>query len=79
MAAKSLGAIVGSFKSTVAQRVNAAGGMPGAPVWQVNYYDHVIRSEEELDRIRQYIENDPARWSEDPENPEHLQRGVKKV
>ncbi len=42
---------------------------PGAPVWQRNYYEHVIRNESALDRIRQYIAHNPAGWSEDPENP----------
>jgi REP element-mobilizing transposase RayT len=37
----------------------------GVPVWQRNYWEHVIRNEESLDRIREYIENNPARWAED--------------
>ena len=39
-------------------------------VWQRNYYEHVIRDEETLNRIRQYIADNPARWGEDPENPD---------
>jgi REP element-mobilizing transposase RayT len=38
-------------------------------VWQRNYYEHVIRNEEDLGRIRQYIVDNPARWDRDPENP----------
>lgn len=38
-------------------------------VWQRNYYEHVIRSEESLIRIRQYIQDNPARWAFDRENP----------
>jgi REP element-mobilizing transposase RayT len=37
-------------------------------LWQRNYYEHVVRSEEELDRIRQYIIDNPARWEDDAEN-----------
>ena len=37
--------------------------------WQRNYYEHVIRSEESLNRIRQYIIDNPARWAFDRENP----------
>ena len=38
-------------------------------LWQRNYYEHIIRDEEELDRIRRYIIDNPARWDQDPENP----------
>jgi putative transposase len=40
-------------------------------VWQRNYYEHIIRNDTELDRITRYIESNPARWSDDRENPEH--------
>jgi len=38
-------------------------------LWQRNYYEHIIRDEAALDRIRQYIVNNPALWAEDSENP----------
>jgi len=38
-------------------------------LWQRNYYEHVIRDEESLNRIREYILNNPAQWALDPENP----------
>lgn len=38
-------------------------------LWQRNYYEHVVRDEESLDRIRQYILDNPARWEFDRENP----------
>jgi REP element-mobilizing transposase RayT len=37
--------------------------------WQRNYFEHVIRNEESLARIRQYIHDNPARWEFDRENP----------
>jgi len=37
-------------------------------VWQRNYYEHVIRSEEELNKIRRYIINNPPKWEYDQEN-----------
>jgi REP element-mobilizing transposase RayT len=40
--------------------------------WQRNYYEHVIRNEDELDRVRQYILDNPAKWLEDEENPQNL-------
>ena len=39
-------------------------------LWQRNYYERIIRSELELDAIREYIAANPARWERDPENPE---------
>jgi hypothetical protein len=45
---------------------------PGAPVWQRNYYEHVIRGDGELLRVREYIVNNPLDWDEDRENPLHL-------
>lgn len=38
-------------------------------LWQRNYYEHVIRNETDLNAIRQYIEANPSRWQDDPENP----------
>jgi REP element-mobilizing transposase RayT len=64
-----LGAIIGQYKSLVTKQINRARGTPGTPVWQRNYYEHIIRNGDELDRIRQYIANNPARWQHDRENP----------
>jgi putative transposase len=41
-------------------------------VWQRNYYERVIRHESEWERITQYIAENPARWTEDLENPNHV-------
>ena len=38
-------------------------------LWQRNYYEHIIRSDESLNRIRQYIRDNPMRWAFDHENP----------
>jgi len=62
--ARRLPVIVGSFKAAVSKRV-------GIPVWQRNYYEHVVRGEEDLNRIRDYIDNNPFFWSVDKENPEY--------
>jgi REP element-mobilizing transposase RayT len=63
--AGSLATIIRSFKSAVSNRVNVLRDNPGVPVWQRNYYERVIRDEQELAAIRQYIANNPARWAED--------------
>jgi putative transposase len=75
----SLGAIVRAFKSAVTQRINASRGRgtaccpptstPTSSVWQRNYYEHIIRNEESLHRLREYIRDNPARWADDEENP----------
>ena len=72
----SVGAIVGQFKSTVTKRMNEIHNIPGRPVWQRNYYEHIIRDEGELNRIREYIINNPARWAEDENNPINAKRDV---
>ncbi len=66
---RSLGTIVGSYKSAVTKGINQSRGAAGAPVWQRNYYEHIIRDDADLNRIRQYIWDNPARWQEDPDNP----------
>ena len=63
----SLGSIVAGFKASVTRRVNGINGSQGFPVWQRNYYDHVIRDDEDLNRIREYIINNPAKWELDKE------------
>jgi putative transposase len=54
----------------VTKRINQMRAMPGRPVWQRNYWEHVIRNEESLNRIRAYIETNPARWAEDQLHPD---------
>jgi putative transposase len=66
----SLGAIVRSFKSASARQINGLRNLQEGEVWQRNYYEHVIRDDHSLERIRDYIANNPARWAEDEENSE---------
>ncbi|MCL4562678.1 MAG: transposase [Chloroflexi bacterium] len=65
----SLGAIIQNFKSVTARRINALRNTPGAPVWQRNYYEHILRDEDDLARVRRYIAENPLRWALDTENP----------
>ncbi len=69
---KPLGQLVGASKTVSTKRVNETRGTPGLPVWQRNYYEHVIRDEHDLNRIRQYIEENPLCWEQDPENPTNV-------
>jgi REP element-mobilizing transposase RayT len=69
-----LSEVVRSFKTFSAHRVNLRRGSRGASLWQRGFYDHVVRDEADLARIREYIENNPARWALDEENPERSVR-----
>jgi REP element-mobilizing transposase RayT len=61
----SIGAILGQFKSQVTKRIKKRYGTLREPLWQRNYYEHVIRDEDDLNRIREYIEYNPAGWLKD--------------
>jgi putative transposase len=72
--APTIGEIIGGFKSTFTVeyiRAVRKGTWPAFDrrVWQRNYYEHVIRNEADLTRIRRYIEENPLRWEFDKENP----------
>jgi len=70
----SLPDIVHRFKTMTTKRY-ADGvkrhGWPRFPgkLWQRNYYEHIVRDDDELFRVREYIMNNPARWATDRENP----------
>ena len=64
----SLPTIVRSFKSGVTRRARLELGWDG-PVWQRGYYERIVRNEKDLNRIRQYILDNPAKWELDAENP----------
>ncbi len=61
--------VVGYFKMNTAKRINEILGSQGIPVWQRNYYEHIIRDDEEYNRIHLYIEANVANWVIDNENP----------
>ncbi len=65
----SIPTIVRAFKSAVTKRIDDARGTPGAPLWQRNYYEHIIRDDNALHRISEYIATNPLRWQLDRENP----------
>ncbi len=66
---QSIDAIVRGFKGAVTKQINIVRTTPTNPVWQRNYYEHIIRTDESLETIRLYIKNNPAKWQEDRENP----------
>jgi REP element-mobilizing transposase RayT len=66
----SLPTIVRAFKSGATKRINEHRATPGATVWQRNYYEHIIRNDADLDRLREYIATNPARWELDQLHPD---------
>ena len=66
---KPIGRLVGAFKTVSTKRINHPRNTPGLKIWQRNYYEHIIRNDDELNRIREYIANNPAQWEMDRENP----------
>jgi putative transposase len=64
-----LSEIVRAFKTFSARRINEMRGTRGVSVWQRNYFEHVVRNEAELLRIREYVVNNPLQWELDLENP----------
>ena len=66
--------IVRAFKTFSARRINKMRESPGTPVWQRGFYDHVIRNQHELGRVRAYVMDNPRKWSEDVDNPVNWRR-----
>ena len=67
--APSLGEVMRAFKSITAIACNRLLDRSGTPFWQPRFHDRIIRDEKALDAIRAYIQNNPANWHRDPENP----------
>ena len=58
------------FKARCTHAVNKIRHNPGIPVWQRNYYEHIIRNEADYNRIAEYVANNPRRWMEDSLHPD---------
>lgn len=59
----SLGSIINQFKSVCTKRIRSAGYADFG--WQSRYYDHIVRDEKTLLKIRHYIDNNPKQWELD--------------
>ncbi|HXF70107.1 MAG TPA: transposase [Thermoflexus sp.] len=75
--APSIGVVIGAFKSLTtvlyAHGVRQFGWTPFfGRLWQRNYYEHIIRDEHSLKRIRAYILSNPSLWPLDRENPQRI-------
>ena len=75
--APTLGEVIGAFKSLTTVEYTRGVRNEGWPafqkrLWQRNYYEHIVRSDDSLLRIIEYIITNPANWDQDSENPSHL-------
>jgi len=61
--AGSLGSVIRSYKAVVTRQIRRMKRSPSDKVWQRGYYERIIRDDAELERIRAYIQNNPARWA----------------
>ena len=62
-----LSEVIRAFKSFSARRINVARQTQGIPVWQRNYYEHIIHSQQEYLAIQAYIIQNPLNWEHDNE------------
>ena len=74
---QTIGAIVRGFKSATTKRINALRNTYGVPLWQRNYYEHIMRGEKDYNAICEYILNNPLQWQYDSENNEKIIIGVR--
>jgi len=68
----SIPTIIRLLKSATTKQINEIRNTPGHPIWQRNYYVHIIRNENELSHIREYIINNPFQWAVDENNPSNI-------
>lgn len=68
---RSLGSILAGFKSSATKQINALQMTPAQPLWQTRFHERVIRNEQSLIRIREYIRNNPMQWHLDRFNPDN--------
>ncbi len=63
-----LGTIVRAYKSAVTYQIHKLGELLGLPIWQRNYYEHIIRNDRDYANIYDYIQVNPINWESDEEN-----------
>ncbi len=70
--AGTLSCIIRSFKSETTKQIRCLINNPNIQIWQRNFYEHIIRNENELNKIREYIIKNPLLWNRDRNNPKNL-------
>lgn len=67
--------IMRAFKTFSSRHINQIRQTPGNQIWQRSFWDRIIRNEDELNRIREYIQNNPAQWTLDRLHPQSAWAG----
>ena len=57
--------IICAYKSITTKLCNVTDNMPGRKIWQFRYHDHIVRSDDDYQKIWQYIDENPAKWTAD--------------
>jgi REP element-mobilizing transposase RayT len=57
--------IIQNIKSVTSRKINKIKKSPGSHLWQRKYLEHIIRDEQDLNRIRKYIIENPLKWCQD--------------
>jgi len=70
----SISTIIKLFKASTTKQINQTRNTSKKPIWQRGFYEHVVRDEEDLNRIREYVIYNPMKWEEDKYYPNgHMQ------
>ena len=64
-----LGKLIGAFKTLSTRDINLLRDLPGKKFWQDEFYEHIIRDDNDLKQTREYIRFNPLNWNGDSENP----------
>ena len=67
-----LGKIVAYFKYQSTKQINEIQNSQGNPIWQRNYWEHIVRNEKSLNNTRDYIRGNPEAWGGDRNNPVNI-------
>ncbi len=73
----SISTIIGAYKSSVTKRINILRNTSGETIWQPRFHDRIIRTKKELDNVRKYIEQKPAKWGSDKHNTSFKVAGIR--
>jgi putative transposase len=65
---RTIGSIIRGFKGASTKKMRLIFNNLEDKIWQYNYYERIIRDENELNRIRKYIDNNPQKWQDDKEH-----------
>jgi len=59
---KPLGQIIGAFKTVTTKHINQIRGTQGKKLWQRDFYENIVRNDQDYSRICQYIKDNPKNW-----------------